>query len=131
MKTNHTQSSLNLQPVVDRYLEDVIIAGLAIRYTELGSRAFARRAYRIESEMTAIASEIGNHTRLPEHQVERFLVALAKARRPSVELSLPSVAGPEVREIGSWSPGRLPIPAARKVAVLSDWSPKQNVEVAL
>lgn len=121
MNTNN--NTLNITAAVDRFLDDVIIAGLAIRYTGLASLVFSRRAYRIESEMAAIASEVGSHARIAPEQIEGFLVALAKAKKPGpLYLELPKVAGPERRSVGEWSPGCLPMPAARKAAT-SDWSP--------
>lgn len=129
MKTNNTQN-ISITATVDQFLGDVILANLAIRYTNLGNKPYARRAYRIESEMAAIASEVGNHARIPQHQIECFLVALAKTVRPGPEaLSLPECEEMETRSAEQRFLSRIEKPV--KVAVMADWSPSRNVEVAL
>jgi hypothetical protein len=118
----NTNNNTSMNEIVARYIADTILGKLATRYADLGNRAFARRAYRIESEMTGIASEVSAYARIPSEQVERFLVALAKAKRPAVKLELPKVEGLSLPTV--WRPGMGAAKmAARKVAVMADWSP--------
>lgn len=121
MNTNN--NTLNITAAVDRFLDDVIIAGLAIRYTGLANRVYARRAYAIDGEMAAIASEVGSHARIAPEQIEGFLVALAKAKRPGPQrLELPRIeklSRPTEWRVGTGSA----YPLAQNTGVMADWSP--------
>ena len=121
MKTNNTQIS----SLVTQFVTDIVIANLAVRYDEIANRSYARRSYRIESEMDSIASEVAAHVRIAPEDSERFLVALAKVKRPAVKLELPACEGLEVRNPRTYRPWAEPMFEAVKpqVAAMADWSP--------
>lgn len=123
MKNNTMNSTI--EAALLKYLQDAILINAAARYERLANTAFSRRSYKLDSELQDIRAGVAAHTRIPEGDVERFLIGLAKATRPARRLALPKVEGPVRRAVGEWSPGRLPVPAP--VSELADWSPRQEV----
>lgn len=120
MKTNNTQIS----SLVTQFVTDIVIANLAVRRNSLANRVYARRSYGVDGEIEQIDSELSRHIRIPSEQVEVFCAAMAKARKPAVELSLSPVAGPERRNPRTHRPWAQPMfETAAPAVVMADWSP--------
>jgi len=120
-----TQNNTQISSLVTQFVTDIVIANLAVRRNSLANRVYARRSYGVDGEIEQIDSELSRHIRIAPEQVEVFCAAMAKAKRPAVELSLPKCEGLERRNPRTYRPWAEPMfeTAAPHVSMMADWSP--------